>query len=68
MGLIYSNSIWEDIPENVTCTTIPSLPLPPNNMWKHLSFPNSLERPLEDIFILDMSYMLYVSIQILFVS
>ena len=37
-------------------------------MWKHLSCPNSLERPLGYIFIPEMSYMLDTSLQIWFVS
>ena len=47
---MHSNSSWEEIPNNATCTTIPSLPLPPKHMWKHLSCPNSLEHPLGAIF------------------
>ena len=65
---MHANSSWEDIPKNATCRTIPSLPLPPNHMWKHISRPNSLEHPLGAIFIPDMSYMSDVSLNILFVS
>ena len=54
---MHSNSSWEDIPNNATCTTIPSLPLPPNYMWNHISWPNPLERPIGEIFIPNMSYM-----------
>ena len=61
-----SKSSWKDIPKNATCTTIPSLPLPPNYMWKHISFPNSLERPLGAIVIPKISYMSYFILHIWF--
>ena len=61
---MHSNSICEEIPKNSTCTTIPSPPLPPNHMWKHLRCPKSLENPLGDICIPEMSYMSDFSLQI----
>ena len=47
-----------------TCTTIPSLPLPPNHMWKHISCPKFLECTIGAIFSPNMSYMPDVSLWI----
>ena len=61
---MHSNSSWEEIPKNATCTTIPNLPLPPNHMWKHISFPKFLECPIGAIFIPEMPYISNFSIHI----